>query len=531
MSVNIDDIKQICDTVSAQTKEAYERLSLYFIVHGAGQLEEIAALSEHEILSHPAGETALNILRKHPQNPHSNFLGLAIANHRKWLGLVSKDSVLGLFNINVDDFKSKVEARAHVYHLAWHAIDIFEIRQRPQYRRKYRQGPMVPKRSALNLSKANLQADVFAACLCELQGKGGFLETLGKMKGEETLIAQSHYKPEHNPYLIAMETARFALDDLKKSILETTDLITTARQLSLQIGQAFDESNIKNWWNFAVPAQEMAWQNTHKEDILSAAMNTSKDPFVKANAFLVQEVTDLSPSPSENLEKIYNAYLDHEKHEKLHREMVDVIFEETFAQVIETEDGTPFIKAANAQNEVLTEGRILGWCASALHAAAKAFENALVSGVPADQAARLEFEGMKGSVDWQTLKQLSSNIIEQRRAGYAVTMGNVVDICNENPAFAPVLKSMTVTMNDPSYIRKLEAANDLANIPKPQGPAVEPGPKAEPQKPAPSAPTAHMAPSLGGSKSPAFRQRQKQLQEQREQKSSSDKSDDHNDKT
>jgi len=310
--------------------------------------------------------------------------------------------------------------------------------------------------------------------------------------------------------------------------------LKTARHISLDVGHAFDEHNIQQWWDFSIPAQDMAWRGFKKEEILGAAVNTSDNPFVRSIGYLIQEVTNIEPVSAASLEHSYNAFVDPDKIMKLHREMVDTIFEEAVSQGLDESSSRALLNAANKQNEDLTEGRILGWCANALQDAARAFERALLNGSNPDQAARMHFEGNKAdTASWDTLKELGKNIVDQRRQGIAVTMGHVAEICHNHPAFAPVLDSLKITMSDPSYIQKLQAANDLAMkpaAPAPRGPApTAPGPKG----PAPKAPEltaapimpAPSGPSLGGNNRAAqlLRQRQLAAQKQKEEQGTGDK--------
>lgn len=110
------------------------------------------------------------------------------------------------------------------------------------------------------------------------------------------------------------------------------------------------------------------------------------------------------------------------------------------------------------------------------------------------------------------LKKIGETIIEKKRHGFAVTLGTIAEICNSNPEFVPNSGSIKVTMKDPSYIQKLEAANDFAL----RGPAAAPrtpAPAAQaPKGPQPSAPayappvmSAAPAPGMGSSSNAAAR--------------------------
>ena len=213
----------------------------------------------------------------------------------------------------------------------------------------------------------------------------------------------------------------------------------------------------------------------------------------------------------------------------LHREVAEKTFADAIAKGMKEESGRPLVMAANEQNENLAEGNIIGWCANALQAAARAFDGAMSSGISPLQAARMEFEGTKDSPNWDTLKKIGEEIVDQKRTGFAVTMGSIAEICNQQPAFAPMLNSIRFTMQDASYVQKLEQANDLAMRPAGPAPAVAPsvapsGPAskaAAPATPTYSAPVFASGPSMGGGSSNVARQRallEKLRREQQEDK-------------
>ncbi len=510
MAVTTSQIQTIINDVTQEVEKAYAGLSLCFVTHQSGKIRESIALAEHEVISHPAGNAARTILRKHTTNDQSSFLGLAITTKSKMMGFKKTDHLLGLFNVNINEFENLDEARAQIYHLAWHAIDLYEIRQQPQYRNKFKKGPMIPKRSPMNAAKAFLQADVFAISLSALRKENDLLNLLSSRRAHSSLEAKSNFKPEDFPSTIAMDICKLAIDDLTSKNIQKEDHIQRARKLSIDVGHTFDEENIRQWWNFTIPAQDMAWRGFSKEQILGAAIHTSSDPFVRSIGFLIQGVTHVEPVAADTLKQGYNAFIDPEILASLHKEMVDTIFEDAIIKGLEESSNRPFLNAANSLNEALTEGHILGWCSNALQDAAHAFERALLNGAPPDQAARMQFEGNKSHPKWETLKEIGKDIVDQKRQGFAITMGHIAEVCHNNAAFAPVLDSLKITLNDPNYIQTLEASNDLnvmpniptmaPSAPTPKGPAPKgPAPKGPaPNTPTPQAPAMGMGPSLGG---------------------------------
>ncbi|PZQ43846.1 MAG: hypothetical protein DI551_11315 [Micavibrio aeruginosavorus] len=498
MPIKRDILQDVCNLVTGQVKDLYPDLALSFIPHEAGQFHEVVDASEHGLDRHPAAKIAQSILDKNNNRELSSFLGMAIHSEVKWLGLASKESMLALFNINTDEFDNAKDLRRAIYHLAWHAIDLVEIRQRPEYAAKFRSGPMIPKRSPMNLARLNLQADVFSAILCGLQGEDNALDVLAQNRAADSIMPVHARRAEDYPFVIALESAKYAYDQILALKPQRAKFLFYARQLATEVGKTFDDGSIRNWWGFSEPAQDMAWRNLPPEVILGSAVNTSEDPFVRATGHLVADITGIGPTATSKLGNIHNAYIKSEHNSLLHREMVEKAFEEAIARGVSEESGQPLIAAANAQNEFLAEGNILGWCAHALQAAARAFDSAILSGASPLQAARLEFEGTKDTTSWDMLKKVGDSIIEQKRKGLATTLGSIAEICHNNhPALAPILGSIRMTMKDPDFIKRLEAANDFAVRGPSAAPSASPAPKAPtPSAPAYSAP-AFSAPGLG----------------------------------
>ncbi len=494
MSLKTEVMQEICDLATRQVNDLYGNLQLTFIHHAPGLFNEIVSLSEHEVRRHPAGATALSILEKNKTREQSGFLGIAIAHEVRWMGLASEDHVMALFNINTDEFETAKDARRAIYHLTWHAIDLMEVRQRPEYLAKFKSGPMIPKRSPLNMARLNLQADAFSSVMCGLQGEDNAIEMLAKQRARDSIHPNTARRAEDYPFAIAMEATQYGYDEIQKQKPAKTHYAEHARQLAIDIGKTFDDESIRQWWAFAEPAQDMAWLNFTPEDILSAAIYTSEDPFVRATGYLVSDITGVEPASMTSSAKTYNAFAKTEHNSSLHRELAEQAFEEAVTRGVKDQSGQPLITVANEQNEHLTEGVIMGWCALALQASARAFESALSKGVSPLQAARLEFEGNKESTDWETLEKISDAIIAQKRQGYGVSMSNVVDICDKETNMTPVLESLKTTMRDPVFVRKLELANDMGLK----------GPTLGPSGPAPAAPAQTMAPQTPAPVIPSY---------------------------
>lgn len=498
MGIEQEKLQKLCDIIIKQVRDLYPDLYVAFIPHANGLFHQIVETGEYDIQNHPASDIAHDIMEKSHNRNGSSFLGMAIHNEVKWFGFASKDMMLALFNLNLDEFETEAEARQSLYHLMWHALDLAELRQRPEYSGKFKSGPMIPKRSPMNLARLNLQADIFAGIMSSLYNDKGAIDTIARKRAFDTLTPISIRRAEDYPFCIALEASEYAYSELEKLKIPPSKYMYYARQIAVEVSQAFSEVNIRRWWGFAEPAQDMVWRDVSPEITLGAAMYSSEDAYVRAIGHLIQDITRIEPMEGDVLLHSYNAFAHPEHSKLLHREMIEKALEEAIASGIVQESGQPLFMAANQQNEGLAEGHILGWCANAMQAAARAFENALSNGSSPDVAARMEFEGTRHNPDWDTLKKLGETIVGQKRGGFGATLGQVAEICSQSPAFASVMGAIKMTMNDPGYIRKLEAANDflLGNVtPSLAGPAPR---AAKPSELVVGPSFAPSAPGLGG---------------------------------
>lgn len=524
MQSRVDRINAICKAVEQQIEDNYADLRLCYVVHGQGQFSEAVALREHDIATHPAFESAQIIIKKNLDQEHTSFLGLAIASRPLLFGLIRRNSFLALININADSYKNLNDARHDINHLAWHAIDLMQLRDNPKYKNKFKNGPMIPKRSPYNLSKANIKADTFAATMCGLQKNKEAIKQLSKRRAMDVLTAHSEKRAEEYPFVVAMEPSEFAFEELVQNGTPKSKSLIESQKIADEVAMIVDESGIgiEQWWSFARPAQDMAWRGYPAEDILGAALNTSEDPYIRAIGYLIADVTGIEPKSAVDLMNSYNAFANIEQNARLHRDLVDSVFEELVLASLKEDSSEIMILTANQQNENLTHGNILGWCGSALQAAANAFEKAKILGKEPDQAARIEFEGNKELTTWDAIQNLGERIIERKRLGYVITLGHIADLCEEIDDVSNVLQAVQKTLQDPNYIKKLEAANQINAIPSlVQAPApVTPAPRAAPAIQPAMAPAAPgMGMGGGGMSQAAMRQRVLQNKKSTEDKS------------
>lgn len=466
-----DAIEKIAKDVSRQIHDYARDLDLVFVPHAPGRHEDALSLVEPSLHKHPAGMHVRRLLRNAPANGESGLYGLSLHTKKLFLGLMRRTSALGLATINTEEFSSTDEAKRTMYHYAWHALDLMAARRRPQFRGKFDEGPMIPKRNAVSHGRANLRADTFAAAMMAFQGRTGEARALGAERSRQSLEARPGRDPALFPYPVAAESAHLVIAEMAGTSFPKSRLIPLALETAADVGATIDERLLRQWQAFCASAQDMAWRGYDPERILGAAIHASEDPYVRSIGYLVSEATGITPLSAPEIKKGYNAFAEAEANARAHREAGNEVFAEAVAQVAFEKNSSPFIAAANAQNHFLTEGRIFGWCAAALQAAARAFDLALASGRSPEQAAHDKFNSAREDIPWEKLETLGAQIVEKRREGHAVTLGGLSQICVDLPGLSSISDSLGLTLNDPEFAARLEAANALALAPQMQAPA------------------------------------------------------------
>jgi hypothetical protein len=375
--------------------------------------------------------------------------------------------------------------------MAWHAWNIMNLKNDPAFESHFKNGVVIPTYSDEAMAACNLRADVFSAIMCGLNGDKNAVHDLAFSRAEDSVARKPGHHPEHYPFALAVEATQCAFSDLMRRPPSKRRQIPAALGIAENIGREYDDVALQQWIYFAKPAQDMAWRGDAPDLIIGASVSTSPDTYIRATGFLVSEILNIKPASILDVQQSFSPFAEDRYNKNLHETMIERAFQTAINAGMTHANGRPFADAANQQNQKMLDGHILGWCAAALQAAGRAFENALANGNKSpDLAARREFDSTREKTTWDSLRNLGETIVEHYRQGQVVTFSDIIDFCGSTPALAGVSSSLAFTMKDPSYLKKLDVANDLA----PAGPA--PAPVAAPSAPAPvfRAP----APGMGG---------------------------------
>lgn len=500
MTLEASAVHEICKRVSRQVRGTMRDLTIHYVVHYEGQRREALAMAAQEILSHPAAETSIHLLQKARKSEESAILGTAVALRSRFFGLSRQFSVLSVCTINLSQFRNLNDTHLSAWHLAWHAIDSARYHAAAEHNNSERpQQLILRRRNALQMAHANLRADVFATIMCTLLGDPDAIRRMAVARSHHALTSRALHNPEFYPFVLAMEPTEFALSRLADKIPTRRQMIPTALKLSNEIGRMIDMGGMRNWLSFCEPSQDMAWRGFSKEDILGAAISTSENLHVRSTGYLVSELTRIAPKSMVAVQDRYSPFADDGFNRKLHERAVEAIFEDVIAQGVRANSADPFAKTANMQNQSMTEGQILGWCAGALQAAGQIYQRALDSGneSEAEALARQEFRTGQKQVEWDNLRSFGKRVVREQRKGEIVTISTLAALSAEDKdTFGKIGESVKTTINSPEFQEKLQAARDLDLAPRGPAPAA-PGPRGP--APAAPAPAPMAAPGLGRS--------------------------------
>ena len=500
MALKIDTIEHACNLISREIKDYQRNLTIQYIVHHEGQRTEALALAAQKFLGHPASETAMHLLQAQRKSEYSALLGSAVARNNMLFGLASKDFHLALCTINIDEFNSLKEMQRQAYHLAWHALDNVEYHADPQNNSGRAKENLVRKRNGLEIAHANLKADVFSACMGVFHRDRDAAQRISKTRSENTIATRALYSPEFSPFPIALDATVFAIDKADPKNISKKRMISEAQKITSKVGQIYGSNSVTNWIKFCEPAQDMAWRNFSDEEILGAAIHTSPDTYVRATGYLVAEQTGTSPASVLDIRESYSPFADDEFNSNIHDRVIDQTFNDIIAQVARSHSASPLFELAHQQNEALTNGHILGWCASALQAAGVAVLSGIEQGEksPEDLAAE-RFRDQRNHTNWEELSLLGKNIIKSQRSGQPVTMRDIDDLAKDIAGLKALRASVQNTLEAPEYTQQLAAVSELDSVPA-QMIGMEAAPSVT--KPAPVAAQPIVAPGLGGTSKP-----------------------------
>lgn len=434
MSLDFAALDHNCNVIRREIEEEFKNLTILFIPHRPGERLKSLTDKANNILGKSYGQKIYDfiLLNNIIDNDKTAFMGL-IPNESFLKRLFGRKHYTAVFFINSAEFMADDNVRHSVYHLAWYALSLYlkQISRQaalPQSLSKNKDIKLITtERGSLNRARNSLMADIFGAILMENSGHKGFIEYLGKKRSQDTMSKRLGYLAEHFPYPIAYEACRLLFEDIKSTLKEKPKPLHQALELAQEIDETYDDEAIQQWKSFSLPAQEMAWNDYEVSIILGQAIYTSDDTNVRALAYQIAELVDVEPSS--NFSSVeYNPFANKEIARRQHESQCEDIFGRLVSIAALQNEVFLMRQEANKQNERLAEGKISGWCAMALEAAADAFEathndDALQ---PSEMAAQAYYKAQR-ILSYTQIEKLGLTALYLKRTGKKLPLDQFAD--------------------------------------------------------------------------------------------------------
>jgi hypothetical protein len=492
-------LKAKADALTHSIRVTDPSLTFIYAVHHQGHLQSTLHVMEDLILDHPAGATARSIVNRTPTlTEPSAFQGLSVHNQQSWMAFQNSVSMLAIVSINIDQYSNFDEALLDMYHQTWQGLEMAELCRRPEMMQRLHNRPMIPKRGPLGEARSNMRGDIFSTLMMSAEGRHNAVQKLATQRSQQVLNRSQQHRPENYPFMLVAEAADFAVREIFPNLDHKREIISRCKDITQEISDATTDDQIRQWWRFCEPAQDMAWRGYAAEDILGSALFICEDPYVRAIAHQVITASHRRPTSIDKIGNQYNSFTSINKNAGNHYNLIQETFNIVLAQSVEEDSGKPLLTAANNQNRDLLQGRFLGWCAAALQAAAKSFEQARKQGKSPTQAAQLEFEMLRDGASLESLGKLGQDVIRRQRRGEIMTFDVIQEIAKNLPDMKTVLMSVDMTVKDPAYQNLLNTKHELTHNLEPNGPSHDLAPSIAPaQAPKTPAPVMELSMDIG----------------------------------
>ncbi len=447
-------VEHSCNVIRRQIEEEYPDLRFFFLIHHEGQEQKALQIKNEEILELDHGELIYELLESTVQNNSADgLLGLVECRHSGLLSTFKKPDYVALFKMNTNQYGIMDEAQHHIYHYSYQAIDLYKKYKRKTKGYKHIRDRnkddtcnfVIPENDKMQQARSNMLSDVFAAISLELTGKEGTIKSIAKRRSLDTLSGLRGVYGEMFPFPMAMEGTQLVYEDLKDNPMFKDKPLRLAVELTEEVGMTYGDDEIKQWWSFCMPAQEMAWMGLEPHDILSAAIYTSEDPYVRSSSYIVSEAMELEPAPNYNFAR-YNPFTAQEVNERNHKKACEKVLNKILKKAEETQSSDAFYEEAERMNERLAEGYYIGWCAYSTLQAAKTFDNPLSTESRFQETQNAFFEA-KATMPWNNLVKISRLEMKAKREGFDLRGDGLLRLLEKQEGFESVCEALRQTRN------------------------------------------------------------------------------------
>lgn len=289
-----------------------------------------------------------------------------------------------------------------------------------------------------------LRADIFAALALHMAGYENSVHRLAKRRAEAMLTARKGADPSLFALPAAMDAISVTLPkQVKNQRVIDRHFFEECLIRSDEICRIIDRRVLSQWYGFGQAAQDMAWRGVSKRSILGAAY-LADSPDIRALAVLIADLTGLAPHGPDQFIGTYSSFCDMDMNTKAHDHAMDQEFAWIVSQDPVKNGSRLFYEAAERQIDDLKKGRVLGWCADALHISAKAFLDEGGRDREALDAAKQAFDEHKIRTNWRDLNDLGEEIVDRTRNGQFTSLKDIASISQKHTGLQGIIDAIDV---------------------------------------------------------------------------------------
>lgn len=450
MTVDHKNAKHSCNIFRRRIQSSFPELHVYFLLHKENTRYATYLKEKTQILGLQAGHNLCNFLDD-PNNKHilnankSEFIALAQKRKNGFLGFAKQKHFVALCTLNYDRFSNNEHLLSHIFHLGWHAINTYK-----QYKDKPRiaqDNVILQPITKADQAQKNLMADIFACSLQKLDGDNSAPHRLIRQRATESVNKNLGFFAEQYPFPVCLETLEFTFkNDWAKYQKQKAPLLA-ALQITEDVGKAFDRTSIEKWLAFALPAQEMAWMDYKPEKTLGAAIYTGENTYAQSIADMIAEKLSLKPEIIANLHD-YNPFANNDVNIRLHKKLCHDKYAKIIQHIKQCSDYTVFLDYAQSENNKLSEGVFIGWCAHGLTRAASVmlnYNNTQTGYQQAMEKAQQAFNEEIDSLAWDTLQLFGHTIFDHKRKAKNLSVETLKEIAQKEDEFGSIHYALTYT--------------------------------------------------------------------------------------
>ncbi len=422
MTLELASLEHTLNQLGREASDLFADFSCIFIPYHKGQ--EDAALAKKAATFHV--ESALAEFFKHLE-AHKTDAIIKISR-RPFPYLFTKEKHVAAIFVDLGEMTSsrlnlyEDDPQKHYKFMAlkyfWHALSLRQaLKNDKSTLERFEHGIFAAPKTILTLLRQNLLSDSFASSAMELTGNKGSVKLLQKRRADLCVSKEWNYAPEAQPFPITFDSLKLVLRHARDAQNEDS-VLEKALTITEETSEIFDDIALEKWAEFALKVQDMIWTERTITETLGCAAYSTEDPYIRSYASILGDMlsTDISPTKSTDS---YNPFGAQESLEALHLKYAEQHFTDLIAQMFLEENPDLLIESANAKNERLLSGHILGWSSPALIEAARSYKDSAKDlGEAAEKIHRTFYKTLK-KTPWTDLTALHTLIVTLLRESKA----------------------------------------------------------------------------------------------------------------